>query len=229
MLSLLGGIAGALGSLFGDKKKESFNRTSDTTTTASSQDLGPTLLRNLESLFNSQLRKGGFQHSAAALDTRLGQLLEQSKRPEFDVSGFASGIARQATAGAQLDLESQIGGMLSKLGATESGNSAGALLANKIRNNTAANLAGIISQATAQGEQIRQSGQQMLNEGFTSIGGTLANEILNLIQVTRGARNTGTSNTKEVSMGSGNAKASGNPFSGFGDFFSELANARTNA
>lgn len=233
VLDVIAGVLGGLGGLFGKKSKssESFERFTDSTTEAETQDLSPELLTMLEGLFKDQVGGGKFEAGGDALSSRLNQLLDQSKAPQFDVNAFASGITEQATAGAQLDLESTINDILSASGSSETGNSMSALLANRLRNQTAANLAGISSGAVATGEGIRQAQQQQITEGILGLGTSLSDQILQLIQTTRGAKNIGTSTTKEHTKGTGSSSGSskGNPFSVFGDIFGSFGKAREEA
>lgn len=233
MLGIIGGLLSGIGGLIGDKSssEESFNETTDSDTSAESQDLSPQLLAALEGLFSRQVGGGGFERAGSAVSARLGQILDQAAAPQFDVTGFARGVSEQAASVAGLDLESSINEVLSSSGTSEKGNSMSALLGNKLRNATAANFAGISSQATAQGEQIRQSQQQLITESIAGLSGNLQESILGLIQATRGASMKGTSKTHEVT--SGTSKSSGkkqsNPFSSIGSFFGKMGEARSNA
>lgn len=229
-MDFLGGIGSLLSGLFGGKKEnQSFERHSTTESSASAQDLSPDLLKALETLFTSTIGNGQFQQSGNAISGRLDQLTNQSKLPDFDVAAFAKGITDQATAGANLKLDSDINSILSKSGTTESGNSMNALLANKLRNETAANLAGITQQATASGEAIRQSQQSQITQGIQGLAGSLSDQILKLIQSTRGASTTGTSKSKEDTKGTGTTQESQNPLGLLGSLFSSMGNARTAA
>ena len=232
-MEIIAGLLGGLGKLFGTKSKQSedFEKHSTVTTDASTQDLSPELLKSLESLFTGQVGGTGFSDATSAINNRLGQLTAQAAQPQFDVSGFAKGVTDQATAAAGLDLESTINGILSQSGISEGGGSMNALLANKLRNQTAANLAGVNAQATATGEGIRQSQQQGLTQGISTLGTNLAGSILDLIKSTRGASNTGTSKSVEDTKGKGNVsgKETGNPFQGFADVFGSFAKSSQNA
>lgn len=229
MWELLSGLLNIGGNLIGNKSKQSFTKSDTATTNASSTDLSNPLLTSLEALLGKTLNSGGFTNANNAIGTRLKQLSAQAKQPQFNVDKFAAGITKQATSAADLDLTSAINGILSKTGTTESGNSASALLANKLRNQTAANLAGISAQATATGEQIREGQQGQLTEGIGNLGNSLVNEILGLLQSTRGARQSGTSTTNESSFGSGSGTDKGNPFAGLSDIFKSFNTARTDA
>lgn len=233
MLEVIGGILGGLGGLFGKKSKsnESFEKHSEVTTEAENQDLSPELLKMLEGLFLGNVGSGNFEQAGDAMSTRLDQIMAQTKQPSFDVGGFAKGITEQATAGAQLDLESQINNILSTSGSSESGNSMSALLANRLRNTTAANLAGISAEATATGEGIRQSQEKLATESIMGLSGGLSDQILSLIQSTRGASNKGKSKSIEDTKGKGSMSGSsrGNPFQGFADVFGAFNDARGDA
>jgi hypothetical protein len=221
------GILGSLGGLFGGNKKqtqhESWNEWKENWSKADSQDLSPELLKSLEGLFMKQMNSGQFESGTNAIQGRLEQLMKQSQDPQFDVDKYASGIRDQATSAAQLDLESGINSMLSQAGVSEGGNSMNALMANKMRNTTAANLGGVFSQAYGEGEQIRQAQQGQLTEGIQGLGGSLVESMLGLIGATRGASQTGKSQTLEHGWGKSTAStkgAQGIPDNDYlGDFF----------
>jgi hypothetical protein len=224
--SILGGLFGGMG---GKDSTQEFEKHSTVNSSASATDLSPELLKSLETLFQSTVKGGGFKKSGDAITGRLNQLISQAKRPEFDVAGFAKGITDQATSAAGLQLESDINGLLSQSGTTESGNSMSQLIANKLRNQTAANLSGISAQATGVGEGLRQSQQGQLTEGIGTLSTSLSDQILKLIQSTRGASTSGTSTSKEDTKGKGTASESGDPFSALGGLFSSMGKARTDA
>lgn len=235
MLQLAAGLLGGLGSLFGggkSKSSESFDKHTDSETTASAQDLSPELLKLLEGMFTETLGSGRFGAAGEAMESRLNQLNAQAAQPQFDVEAFTKGIVGQAVAASGLDLESSINEMLSKGGVTETSNSMSALLGNKLRNQTAANIGGIASAATGEGEKIRIAGQESLTQGIGGLSEGLSNQILAMIQQTRGANMTGTSKTKEHSWGTGTSesKDSGGGFlDGFSKVFGAFSNARGNA
>jgi len=230
-MDLLGGIAGILGGLFGGggSSSQSFEKHSTTKTDATTTDLSPDLLKQLEDLFKSSVGSGNFQTSSNALVDRIKQLSTAAQKPEFDVAGFAKGVTDQASAAAGLDLESAINGLLSKSGVTESGNSMNALLANKLRNQTTANIAGVNAQATATGEGIRSSQSNTLTQGIQNLSATLSQQILQLIQGTRGATATGTSTSKEDTVGKGTTTEKSNPFDAIANAFGSLNSAKLGA
>jgi len=127
----------------------------------------------------------------------LNQVKQMAAAPEFDVSGYVNGIAAAAGAATQGDLESRINSILSATGSSETGNSMSALLGNRLRNDATATLAGIVSQATAQGEQIKEQQQASLTEQIGGLANDLSAHLTNLLQAGAGARQetTGTSAT----------------------------------
>lgn len=237
MLGLLGGLASGLGGLFGKKSssKESFSRDSTVDQTASAQDLSPELLQQLEGLFSSVLSGGGMEQSQAALSAQLARVLEQAGGPEFNVDRFVSDLMQSATSGAQLDLESNRNALLSQAGgASADGNSMAALLVNRLQNNTASALAGAGAEARAAGEGILRTNRESSTSQISGLSDGLAQGILGLIQQTRGANTTGTSQTKEKTTGTGTQSGTsgggaGGFFSGLGSFFSNMGNSNSRA
>lgn len=233
ILEAITGIAGALGSIFGGGKNktvtqhEARNEWTENKSAAESQDLSPELLKALEGLFVRQIGTGQLEQGGQAVQQRLAQLMDMSKQPQFDVERYAAGIRNAATSAAQLDLESSINGMLSSAGVSEGGNSMNALIANKLRGQTAAQLGGVFSQAFGQGEQIRQAQQQQITEGVSGLGGQLAEMMLGLVAATRGASQTGKSETLEHAWGKSVASTKGEQnipsvTNNIGSFFTSL-------
>lgn len=121
-----------------------------------------------------------------ALTGRLSQVVAQAGQPEFDVNRYVSGIADAATAATQSDLESRINSTLSSVGASETGNSMAALLGNRMRNDASASLAGTISNAYAQGEQIRAAQQESLTQQIGALSGDIGNQLTALLDAAKG-------------------------------------------
>lgn len=233
MLNLIGGLLGGIGGMIGNKSKqtESFEKTTDSTTTANSQDLSPELLKSLEGLFSTILGSGGFEQATGAIGDRLSQMQDRAGQDPFDSVGFAEAITARAAKDAGLALDSSINSLLSSSGGSASGNSMNALLSNNIRNQTARELAGIGAEARATGEGIELQEQTALTESIMGLGTSLTDQILGLIAATRGASKTGESKTHEVSKGTGTSTGTEkkNPFSAFGDIFGSFASARESA
>lgn len=233
MLGLIGGLLGGLGGLFGNDEEsestttENFEVDRDSNTKAWGKDLNDELLAQLEKLMGTQVGSGQAEMASGALATRLQQLLAMSEEKGFDVNTYRDGVMKQAVAGARLDLESNLNGLMADVGSSTGSNSMAALLENRMRNMTAANLAGINSEATATGEGIRLEQQKAITEGINASSGNLASQIMAIIQATRGASQRGESVTKEHSEGTSTShtKSSGSSGGGLGGFFSGLGNA----
>lgn len=246
---LLSGLFSGLGGLFGDKSTASSTSTTSTTGSVTrdgdqlvqsgQQELSEPLLRTLEEVLGFSLTSDNYQKSTDALSDRLTQLEEQAAQPSFDVEQYTSDVVGRAASAAGIDLESQINQIMSNTGGSISGNSMNALLANKLRNQTAANLAGVEAEARATGEQIQQSREKQITEGITGLSDTVSAQMLGLISAVRGARQAGTQTTSEESYeessedkrttSTGSQTTSSNPFSSFANLFSILGNAQKSA
>lgn len=210
MLNLIGGLLGGLGGMFGEEQ------TTHTVTDAEGQDLPDAQLKMLMDLFNSIVGNGTFGQANAALSGQLGRVENEALRVPFQAEAFAEDITKQASAAAGLDLESAVNNIISSNGGGgESGNSMTALLGNKVRNQTAANLGGIAAQARATGEGIRQSQFKSNTDNIRGLSGDLTSQILGLIQMSRGAYKKAHSETTATTEGGG----------GIGGFLGGFANA----
>jgi type VI protein secretion system component VasK len=104
----------------------------------------------------------GLGSDRASIESGMG------KMNEFDPVAYVNGIMQAARSDASSNLDQSLNTMFSNVGGTEGTNSMAALLSNRARNATAANLAGINSQAqAAAGDQVRQN--------FTAGQGAMAN------------------------------------------------------
>jgi hypothetical protein len=107
-----------------------------------------------------------------------------------------------------------------------------ALLENRLRNDTAANLAGVRAGAVSTGEQIRQAEESRLTAGIQGLSDSLANQVLSLVTQGRGARTAGTTTSEEASTETTKTNTTGtttsttkdkkNPFESFSNLFSVL-------
>lgn len=178
---------GSTSNVTGNETQQS--QTGQTTTNYSSD-----VLASLDSLLKQQLAGGGAQIQQAqdALGGRLQQIQAIAGQPQFDVNNFVSGIASQAAAATQSDLDSRINTMLSASGSSETGNSMSALLGNRLRNEAAANFAGIVSGAQAQGTQIAQAQQESITGQISGLAGGLGSQLATLLGATQGAQSTTT-------------------------------------
>lgn len=199
------------------------------------QQYNDEILAGLESLLGTQM--SSFGTSTAATQARLGQLSQQAQLAPFDVAQYEQQVAGQAAARAGLDLDSSINRLFSATGTSSNDNSMTALLENRMRNDTASNLAGISAGARATGEQIRQSQEAQLTSGIQGLSDSLANQVLSLMTQVRGARTAGTATTNEEvnestntrSSTSGSSETPSNPFSAFTDLFAILGNSNASA
>lgn len=197
--SLLG--AGISGLLNKNKKKESSTAAIDSTTTGSQADLPPELLSNLQSLFQQ------LTGSQAGSQVQQAGQQQLSNVAAFDPTKFAQDITAQAASDAGLQLDSATNDVLNRAGGGR-GSSSAALLINKLKNTTAANLAGISANA-------RISGEQFKSDALNKVSNDLANQISNIIQITRGSSVSGTLREIGSQSGRGSARAGG----GIGGFF----------
>lgn len=151
------------------------------------------ILAQLDQILSSQLGTGGAADTATtALTERLKQIQTQASQPAFDVQGYVNGITQQAAATTQADLDSRINAILSATGSSEGGNSMAALLGNRLRNDAAANLAGIQASATAQGNQLLQQEQSNLTSQISGLSGDLVSSLNSLLSAAKGGTQTTT-------------------------------------
>lgn len=148
-------------------------------------------------------------------DSQLNQL---NSSPLFDSDAFVKGIMTQAKASAQTDMDSNLAKINDNTGAGTDTNSAAALLANRIRGDSVANLAGIGSQATATAAQILDQQQKdradtllQLTQSKNSVLDSLLGNLLNASQVESTASSvTGSESTKGGSSTSGSSNTGTN-------------------
>jgi hypothetical protein len=170
----------------------SSSQTGTTTGKEASQTTGMTtnyssdVLASLDAILTQQLGSGSAMQASDALAGRLTQIQQQASQPAFDVNAYASGITAAATAATQNDLDSRINSILSATGSSEGGNSMSALLGAKLRNEAAANLAGISANARATGEQIKMGQQESLTGQISGLSGDLSTNLANLLAAAKG-------------------------------------------
>jgi hypothetical protein len=155
----------------------------------------------------------------------------------FDMQGYIDGIVKQATSKTNNQLESDINSTESAIGGSSSGNSMSALLAGKLRNNAAADIAGITANATGTGAQIKsglaESRANLLSSGSTQLAGlgnSVDSTLANLLTALKGGEQFQETGTKEsntsTTVGSGTlGQQTSTPFNwakGFGNIFTGL-------
>lgn len=136
----------------------------------------------------------------AAVDQQLSAL-NQPGGQAFDADQFVTGIMAQATATAGQNFDSNMGKVKARTGAAADTNSAAALLENKLRNETAANLAGVRSSATATAADINRSQQESKTNQVTQLAGTQAGGLQALIGSLLNAGEQSTVNTNNNTTG----------------------------
>lgn len=211
-LPIVTGIAG----LFGNKSSGTSKETQNTSgefekgTTGFQADLPPELLELLGSIFGGLVGTGAGED---AQDASRKRLLDLQK---FNPVEFADSITKQAASAAGIEV--QRGTNAAAADAGGGGNTMTQLLNNKIRNETAANLAGISASARATGEDIA-------NRGTAGLSESLMKGITDIIAVTRGAITQGTLGEKgsEKGTATGTGKTTGTSGGGLGGFFSGLS------
>lgn len=142
----------------------------------------------------------------AGLESQVMQLLGQSREAGsfesgFDPSAYVEGVMAAAESQAQNSVDLGVNNVFSTVGGRE--NSMSQLLASKIRNDSAANLAGVRSQAEG-------SAQQILRENFLANAQGVSADNSFLTQLTnalKGGVSTGT--TSEIGVQTGTTQQTG--------------------
>lgn len=126
--------------------------------------------------------KGLMQASqiGSAIDTN--RLMEVAGTPDsFDPQAFVSGIMSQATSSADIGLESGMNANAEESGAGAGSNSAVALLNNKLKNATVANLAGINASATGAAQDIVRNNETAKTGEIASLTSGLDQNVQQLL------------------------------------------------
>lgn len=134
-------------------------------------------------LFSNDIMKG--------LESVVGGLFgntDGAQVGDFNATDFVSGGMAKASADSTMQLEDSINQMVAATGGRVDGNSMTALLANRARNDSAANMAGVESQLTAQANEIVRNNALAGNSIDQSKQGFLTN----LLQVLKGGQATTT-------------------------------------
>ncbi len=124
----------------------------------------------------------------------------------FNADQFVQGVMEQARVQQQSQLDQSINGLVDAIGGTPQSNSMSALLAGKLTNESAANLAGIQSQATEESQKILQG-----NLGAQASAMSSVNDLIPaIISAFKGGNVTGTSLEEQIAnmVGSGTTATS---------------------
>lgn len=206
-LSTILGIGSLISGLFGGGKSatSASSETQSTTSTKAAQQFSPEVLAPLESLMKTLLTDGSFATAQQGLTGQLGRVNTAAAAAPFDVDAFVNDTMARATSGAQFDLESGLNKLFSATGTSETDNSMTALLANRLRTDTASNLAGIGAQARATGEQIRTAQSQGQTSEIVALSNSIANQMLGLLDIGKGSAVTSQESTQSTKNATGNA------------------------
>lgn len=169
--------------------------TSTSSATGKTTNYSADVMASLDSMLKQQMAAGGVTASTDALKGRLDQVKAMAAN-EFDVEGYVSGITSAAAAATNSDLEDRINTTLSAVGGSETGNSMAALLGNRMRNDAAANLAGVASSAYAQGEAIRDQQRTSVTAQMSQLAGDMNASLTALLGAAKGGTQTTTESGK---------------------------------
>lgn len=210
ILPILSGIGSGLSA--GAGSESTTESQMESTTTGSSNidrtEYSGKILKALEGLFSKNAMKKNMKLSTSTLQKQLRQV---ENSPNFNITKYVNGIMEQAnnTVGRSADIAMNL--EEADTGGTQGTNSMAALLGNKIATDSAAQLAGIKSEATAKGNEIKQS--QIDSETANTIGltGQLNKTFTDYLALLRGARTNQQQQTTEHTEGTSTSTTS-SPF-----------------
>jgi len=227
-MSLLSGIVGIsklasnfIGGGAGSKTNQSGNQSStqnvtgnQSQSTAGSQsanrrEYSDAFLQQLELITRDAL--GSSAYGADALRTTLDDI--QKNPVDFDADAFVKGVTDSARTAATYKTDADINATVSATGGSTSGNSASALLANRIKNETAANLAGINSNARGTAAQIESGLQANRVSSITGITDSVDRSLTSLLAALRGGEVQQDTTSKENMVGNSQQTATGQTLS----------------
>lgn len=230
-MSLLSGLTGLgkiasnfLGGGAGDSVKTSGSQNQNQTSTvkqtgqntaasnaAQSQNnrqFSDNMLQVLELVTKDSL--GSAASGGSALRDRLDQV--SSQPVNFDSDSFIRGVMDAANSTVKGKLTSDINGVVSSTGGSTSGNSASALLASRLTNDAASNLAGVRASAGAQAAEIQSNLDQSRTGQLTSITQGMDATLTSLLSSLKGGESQIDINgsQSEASNSSSNQNTTGN-------------------
>lgn len=222
LLSFLPLVGSFLSGGAGSESETSQNYESTTTgsSTINRTELPPEVLAAMATLFSGGQLEKNQADVQGALTGQLKNVTESQKNP-FDIGAYVSGIMKSAENTANNDMAKSINATESSIGGTQSNSSMAALLANRMRTDTAASLAGIKGQATAEGTALATQQQQSGTESIMGLTGAMSKNLTDMLQLFRGAQTTQKQRSKEHTEGEGTSTTS-SPFNwmkGLGDAF----------
>lgn len=227
-LSILSG----LGSFFGEGASQdqttdsSFDSNTQGTSTIDRTELSPEMIKALTGLFSGGKLADAFKTSTSALTGQLGTVQKAAATP-FDVSAFVKGISKQASNTINRTTDQGVNNAESNIGSSQGNNTMATLLASKLATDAASQKAGIVSQATAQGTQIRDAEAQSQTEQTLGLTGALNSSFASFLNILKGAQTSQTQTTDETTTGTSTSETS-SPFnfesalSGLGSWLTNL-------
>lgn len=181
--------------------------------------------------------KDALGSSAAGASALRDQLAEVQNNPiNFDADAFVKGITEQAKSSVMGQLESDVNSTVSATGGSTSGNSASALLASRLRNDAAANIAGVQASAQGTAAQIQSGLQSQRSSTIAGVAGSVNDSLTSLLAALRGGEVQQDTTSKENMVGNSQQTSTGQtlttgsatqstPFNwakGFGNLFGDI-------
>lgn len=175
--------------------------------------------------------------SNAQTSSTLRDALQTASAPvDFDADAYIKGVTDSARTAGQIKLAGDINSTVSATGGSTSGNSASALLANRLATETSANVAGINAQARGNAAQIESELNKNRVQSITGITDSVNSNLTSLLAALRGAETQQDTTSKENSVANSQQTATGQtltsskgktstPFNwaaGFGNLFGDI-------
>lgn len=204
MFSLLGLLGSFLGGGGGGSstQNQEYESTTDGKSRIRRSELPKEVLDALSGLFtNGQLQANQTQVQTA-LGANLAAVQDAAANP-FDQKAYINGIMTSANNTANNDLVAGLGKTVMATGGSLEGNSMSALLANKLKTDTASQLAGIQSEATAQAAQLAQGQQESATNQSLALSAGLTKNLTDMLTLFRGAQTNQTQTSTEHTKGTG--------------------------
>lgn len=145
-----------------------------------------------------------FKNMSTNNDVVQNQIASVAGGPDFNVDEYVNGIMTGATDQAKQGLESDLNSLSAGIGATSKSNSAAALLGSKIKTQVGASLAETKAQATAQGTQLKQQGQDSKTNSIAGLSSATTGQLSTMLQTLLGANETTQQNTVQNTSGTNN-------------------------
>lgn len=154
--------------------------------------------------------KDALGSGAAGQSALRDQLTEIQNNPiDFDADAFVKGITDQARSSVNSKLESDVNSTVSATGGSTSGNSAASLLANRLRGDAAANIAGVQQSAAGTAAQIESSLQAQRSASIAGVAGSVNDSLTSLLAALRGGETQQDTKSAENMVGNSSQTSTG--------------------